>query len=885
MTNSTIHSILNVFRDHYKRSSDWFRDILGLYFDIKDNKIIPNIHKLQEGALWTFSSPTVIDGNISLYKQTVKFQPKDNQENRQMLQALFNPSSDPAEQDFFLGTKDQIIKKTLSNSNKKYRDINTKTVKAALFTTNISEASLFVDINAKYNFFIPKYEDKIKLDIVPEEVLPNFYVVSLALDRSILDGIKQEDYNSEQLLGIDSPYDNFLQKFDNFITLDNNLILNPNGELSGNWLAGLVLVAYCEKYAESYDNVGINFIETMKKRFGNLVTDITNQELMNKLNQFKDSYPMYIELLFKVSRNNKFLTFLEDSKLSLDALSSFINEKVIIETQANTNTELPGNIIVFSLTEPFQIVEDKQNNNLLNENKQFLYIHDAESFVREYISNIQNDSTSIQEQINQNSGNSTILNLSNIPSMNNDQENIESILQNLAILTAESRFNDLLKNSFRSYEQIKNGELAYSEILYFRIEKSDKNSRVIQNFYLPNIPDVDIQNFVDTQVKYNKEYQYKIFANTIIYGTEYYYEADYSNSGSPVLLPPDNEVVITPTYGLQQQEGESGGLVVDAVPEGYPGAESPVIKEQTKKISIPVTPPINSASPNTFVPQSINATSFSVPNQSGIDNVLAPPTQINQGFLEGYEFDVYYQPSVFLVEIEYSDIIKTSVVDFPSTPPIAEFFPIKDCDKKFMLKLSPSVGVIKDFPVYIDSNDNDYFQQLLIQQKSTDNKITFKYEGDAVQYEVLRLENEPTAYTDFAKSHRTLYNQGENILITQYVEPNKDYFYTFRILDVHNGRSNPSPIYKVKLFSNDGVEYLDVQIYSFKEPIKTFTKSFKKYLRINPGLLQTTFSVLDNKLGLVDESAFNQKFLLRIKSKHTGKIIDMMINYRLEDKI
>lgn len=249
------------------------------------------------------------------------------------------------------------------------------------------------------------------------------------------------------------------------------------------------------------------------------------------------------------------------------------------------------------------------------------------------------------------------------------------------------------------------------------------------------------------------------------------------------------------------------------------------------------------------------------------------------------EFEVYFKPALFLVETEYSDDIEALVLDYPPTPPVPVFYPIRDCIDKFAISLSPSIGTIREPGKPMEGIDVKRFATLLRQQHSSDGKITFRYEGDVKQYEMYRIEEAPTSYWDFLKSStlkKTLFDKGENFLTYEYIEPNKEYFYTFRTIDRHSLVSNPTPVLKVILYVNDGVEWLDISSYNFKIPPKILSKSFKRHLKITPNLNQRTYSELDEKLGLVSESVYNQRFLLQITSKHTGKRMNIIIKFNKE---
>lgn len=261
-------------------------------------------------------------------------------------------------------------------------------------------------------------------------------------------------------------------------------------------------------------------------------------------------------------------------------------------------------------------------------------------------------------------------------------------------------------------------------------------------------------------------------------------------------------------------------------------------------------------------------------------------------FTDEFKFSVFFKPLLKLVEVDYSDWITAKILDFPPTPPVVHFWPLKDVATRYNISLAPSSGEIRQVPIPLRTVESQMFRDILNQQKSSDGKITFRYEGEIAQYEMFRIENAPLNWKAFIQdptSITKIFAGYENFLFQETIQSNKDYYYTFRAYDFHLKFSNPSPIYKVRIYENDGVEYLDVQVYNFPVKKKITSKSFKKFIRIDTALEQQTYKEPNagapGKLGLYEESPYNQKYVLRITSKHTGKILDVVLNFVKEDII
>ena len=125
--------------------------------------------------------------------------------------------------------------------------------------------------------------------------------------------------------------------------------------------------------------------------------------------------------------------------------------------------------------------------------------------------------------------------------------------------------------------------------------------------------------------------------------------------------------------------------------------------------------------------------------------------------------------------------------------------------------------------------------------------------------------------------------------------PNKKYYYTFRVVDVHNQVSLPSAIFEVELRKDrEGMmPYLIQNLYKFPETKEdTSKKTFKKFLQIKPSILQTELPGLidgdynfaqwksgGKKLGTTDNPIWGKTILYRIKSRATGKMVEVRVKF------
>lgn len=95
-------------------------------------------------------------------------------------------------------------------------------------------------------------------------------------------------------------------------------------------------------------------------------------------------------------------------------------------------------------------------------------------------------------------------------------------------LVLVGKMRKLLYTKSRSFAEIIGGQLAAHETVAYRVDKIDSNRNLVQRFMIPNSDLDSVCKWVDTQVKYGKEYRYDVYAYQMVIGSEYSYRPDYS---------------------------------------------------------------------------------------------------------------------------------------------------------------------------------------------------------------------------------------------------------------------------------------------------------------------------------------------------------------------
>ena len=274
------------------------------------------------------------------------------------------------------------------------------------------------------------------------------------------------------------------------------------------------------------------------------------------------------------------------------------------------------------------------------------------------------------------------------------------------------------------------------------------------------------------------------------------------------------------------------------------------------------------------------------------------------------QFGVNYGPSLKIARLPiYAQ--NTKILDAAPVWPNVSLIPYKGVSNKFLINLSSNVGDYDMQPIIINDQDATFAENFrMARQLFPDDPINFKSDDPVKRFEIYRMDTPPTAYTDFI-GHLLTVEESTTATAVSYVDnilPNQKYYYMFRATDVHNNRSNPTDVYQVEIQEFDGMMFFYTSIYTFEDPIDknnnvNTSRSFKRYLKINPNLVQslvnesetfaqtagTTSAYNANQvvLGKAGETVWSsttspKKFKIRVTSKNSGKKFDLNLTCKVQ---
>jgi hypothetical protein len=181
------------------------------------------------------------------------------------------------------------------------------------------------------------------------------------------------------------------------------------------------------------------------------------------------------------------------------------------------------------------------------------------------------------------------------------------------------------------------------------------------------------------------------------------------------------------------------------------------------------------------------------------------------------------------------------------------------------------------------------------------------------EYEVYRVTDKPKSWDDFRNGVKTTlstkYFTGPNqyimtpsVSFVDTILANTDYYYIFRCKDVHGHMSSFGDIFyihtiaqgsrHIPIIKTISSEVFDSNKYDYRRKLKTV----QRYIMIAPAYLQavidkTAIPKKDSineipeqvyKLGIASASPWNKKYKLRIRSKQSGRVIDVNFSFKQE---
>ena len=249
--------------------------------------------------------------------------------------------------------------------------------------------------------------------------------------------------------------------------------------------------------------------------------------------------------------------------------------------------------------------------------------------------------------------------------------------------------------------------------------------------------------------------------------------------------------------------------------------------------------------------------------------------------------------------------IEVSVIDKPPVSPELSFYPLKGVDTRVKVLLNSSTGDYMDKPIAILDSDKQFIEEEYFGQtgidltyeeiRSSESKIRYTSDDPVDKYQLFRINSEPTSYEDFNNNFVEVDpDVGTPGYFEDIIIPNRKYYYCARSVDVHGNISNPTYIFEIEMFNNEGQIYLRQEIFTFKQEKPTYIKQGRRFIYIEPSFQQVALDQnmtieepanpdaipQDGLLGVAGSKCWQEEFKIRVTSKKTGRKMDLNITFK-----
>jgi len=783
------------------------------------------------------------------------------------------------------------------------------------------EKASYYDITPTYNYYLDSWESKLSTlaESWPgndfELCMPNYYNCFISADKSSgeatyswslqrrhssLNGKVQPPSLSEIPLA-----DLNIEFFSSYLTNWTQQFLDNLPELAGTWSKGTF-------YASAHATRNMVLSQTAAK-------DHVSTE------KYKSLFPFYIEVEIKPpsGKPSDFAGFLENCGF-MPFFAMHSRQKLV--TDADTAKLIPPSSLMLPGVGPSPVPEliaypftKYQNGEVLRQETDDFWInmYNVDTFIEKIMTNDGDLFSNMLADVN------SWDDFKNYLYTTPDADDLGSELLKEGVSPvhmAWTHMKDLISNftelNSRSYGDIISGAPAHDETIFYEVKKSKligTSSYDMQTFILSNAElnstKENVANtlkLIDTQVLPGVKYKYEIEAYKYVLGSKYYYHIEQENISvkanieyEEISLPPSGQTHLVPV------PYPSAEVTIETVTN--PSHKLVRLSSEPSSVSVQDSPPITPQVD--IVPYRAKDNKLYIALNTSADDYYDWPqgiTREEQNVL--YDDAQYEDPDAALTHsmTQISHALSLMAEDTSDdTESVSTLFPLGPGKVRFK-----SDGDVYAFEIYRISEED----------MPLGPRNYFDFGNPDLARKTTLIREIQTSFIDKVK-------------------PNINYYYIFRSLDIdkthidHRGWSNPTGVYRVKLVKNRENVYLDLELQS-KEFFKTQqrirdhipTKSFKKYLMIRPTLEQSILNpnksqggvdyygsgvfnsvknyflgstadavesvqpaIVSKPLGIKNSSVFGGaktnidnpqdggKFRVRIKSKRTGKKVDIIL--------
>jgi hypothetical protein len=269
----------------------------------------------------------------------------------------------------------------------------------------------------------------------------------------------------------------------------------------------------------------------------------------------------------------------------------------------------------------------------------------------------------------------------------------------------------------------------------------------------------------------------------------------------------------------------------------------------------------------------------------------------NVSELRGNQISVDFvrTPSYRMAILDF-DEISLKVTPKIQMPPFVSFQNESNSKNFIKIYLDLKNSSMKEKFIDITTSDSSAMTGVVTDEEG---RVSYEYSKEDGKFEVFRLSERPESYRSFENAKildvRNKHSS-TSVVFKDNVMPNKKYYYMFRAINVIGTPSNPTPVYEVELIKDASKSKVNFKKIELSTDKVYLDKNFKSLLQIRPAFQQDIFDdqdefveslptfnkkINDISLGTATDKVWGKKFKIRVKSKDSGKIIDLNVKFNL----
>lgn len=367
--------------------------------------------------------------------------------------------------------------------------IDKHTTKNASFVNN---KNLFYNFDSEYNFYIKEYENSISSSVIPTSIVPNYYATETYLNTEESDRIK------------------------NFVSLDNRLVVTEQSILD---------TKYFKDYANTIKNIELDEISSLSKISNYMIDSYFSNDKNNQLSS--ENFPYAAKLSFSNYENDSLISLIEEKKLDTLVVN---NSHYLFANKTNLTSD-----------EQFYVVEETITKTLSDSGNYIDYDGESYDITTKLTSSSEIVSNTLHENIfnfitdEQTTKGFVVYKNQDLAFLNPENKKYLNLLKKpIAVfpyLAISAGINKICKEKINYINVINSIELDVYPLCY-QVEKVSGNTTDSIISIARNSTNSEIT-LNDTQLTYGKDYQYKIYAVSLINTFGYMFDNIQYNSTTP----------------------------------------------------------------------------------------------------------------------------------------------------------------------------------------------------------------------------------------------------------------------------------------------------------------------------------------------------------------